>query len=120
MNQYATKIENMKITSDNTYSFKYKGKSFHIKLKQESQSLRVEFYEKLSSSKITLSEAKNNKLFTNCSSLEKIEEKVKNCLQQGKAEIKEYYNKFHLILFDEKTIIKTESVKDEKLLMILL
>jgi WD40 repeat protein len=111
MNQYATNIENMKITSDDTYSFKYKGKSFHIKLNQEHESFCVDLYEKLNSSKITLSEARNNKLFTNCPSLEKIEQTVKNCLQQGKAKIIENQNKLHFILFDEIPIIKTELEK---------
>jgi hypothetical protein len=85
-------------------------------LKQENESLRVELYEKLNSSKITLSEAKSNKLFSNCSSLEKIQQTVEDCLQQGKAEIKEYQNKLHLTLFDEKSIIKTERTKVEKIL----
>jgi tetratricopeptide (TPR) repeat protein len=116
MNQYATNIENMKIISDDTYTFKYKGRSFHIKLKQEYENLGVELYEKLNSSKITLSEAKNNKLFVNCSSLEKIEQTVKDCLQQGKAEIIEYQNKFHLIIFDKNSILKTEPAKDKKVI----
>jgi WD40 repeat protein len=106
MSQHLKNIENITKISEDTFSITYKARSLYLTLKKQGNTLYPKLYEELKVRNISLSDAKKHKSFNDCASIDHIEEKLKRYLTQGKVEIVEDQNKYHLVLFDNISDVK--------------
>jgi hypothetical protein len=110
MNKYPTNLENITKLSENTFSMIYNGRSLYLTINKQGDTLYPKLYEELKVRSLKFSDAKRHKVFETCNSIDEI---FKQYLAQGKVEIVEDQNKYHLVLFDDITDISKAIISRE-------
>jgi hypothetical protein len=107
--EYKRDITNIKVSSESTFPINYKGRSLYLTLSKRNDTLYPRLFEELKVKQIKHSGIKTHKFFKTCKTIEEVENKLKQYLTQGKVDIVEDQNKYHLILYDDKSDMTTKN-----------
>jgi WD40 repeat protein len=100
MNKHLTNIESASQLSEDKFSIKYKGRKFKLALNNEEDTITPKLTEELKIRELKFSDLKTHKFFEDCKSAANIKEKFKQYILQGKVDIVEDKNQYHIVLYD--------------------